>query len=208
MPEAPRPSPPDDGRVARNLFLDADPDLDALAQSAAGSPGQIRGRDGRRRGRGLVVLAEQRRSPRSTRPGDAERFSRPNGKVARLLAVARDGLRQVDAVAGRLLGGLAAGPYRALITIVALAVLLVAFSWLALDVRDTSTAREAADGRLARTAAALRYEEARIEALTAEVRQLAQSAPPTQASTAPATRPNVVRQPAAPQAASRNHRPR
>ena len=110
---------------------------------------------------------------------------------ARLLAVARHWLGQADAAAGRLLRGLPARPYRALAAIVAMAGLLIAFSWLALDVRDTSAARAAADGRLARTAAALRYEEARIEALTAELRQLAQSAPPTQASTAPARRPDV-----------------
>ena len=197
MPEAPKPSPTFDRGVSRNLFVEADPDLDALIDSTADSPTRTGRRGGRRRGRALVVLAEKRRSPHARRAHDVERFAGPNGGVARLLAVARDALRQADAAAGRRLRGLADRPYQALAAIVALAGLLIAFSWLVLDVRDTSRARAAADGRLARTTAALRYEEARIEALSAELRRLEQSAPPTQASTAPAGRPDVRRQPAA-----------
>ena len=208
MPETPKPSPSPDRGVSRNLFVEADPDLDALIESTADSPARTGRCDGRRRGRGLVVLAEPHRSPHARRAHDVERFARPNGGVARLLAVARHWLRQADAAAGRLLRGLPARPYRALAAIVALAGLLVAFGWLVLDVRDTSAARAATDGRLARTAAALSYEEARIEALTAELRRLAQSAPPTQASTAPPGRPDVRRQPAVrkPPTARRPHR--
>jgi len=193
MPEAPKPSPPPDRGVSRNLFVEADPDLDALIESTADIPA----RTGRRRGRGLVVLAEQHRSPHARRAHDVERFARANGGVARLVAVARRALRQTDAAAGRVLRGLAARPYRGLAAIVALAGVLIAFSWLALDVRDTAAARAAADGRLARTAAALRYEEARIDVFAAELRRLEQSAPPTQASTAPPRRPDASRQPAA-----------
>ena len=196
MPEAPKPSPPPDRGVSRNLFVEADPDLDALIEPSADSPARTNRRGGR--GRALVVLAEQHRSPHPRRAHDVERFARPNGGVARLLAVARHALRQTDAAAGRLLRGLTARPYRALAAIVALAGLLIASSWLVLDVRDTSRARAAADRRLTRNATTLRYEEARIEALTAELRRLEQSAPPTQASTAPTGPTDVRRQPAAP----------
>jgi type II secretory pathway component PulM len=100
-------------------------------------------------------------------------------------------------VAGRLLRGLAARPYRALVTIVALGLLVVAFSWPVLDVRDTSTARAAANGQLARKATTLRRQRARIKALSAEMRQLAQGAPSATTSTAPPSKPDVPHQPAA-----------
>ena len=79
-------------------------------------------------------------------------FSRRNGNVAPFRAAARRAIRRADGAAGRLLRDLAAAPYRGLVTIVALALLLVACGWLVLDVRDISTARAADDGRLARNA--------------------------------------------------------
>jgi len=195
MPEPRKPSPPFDRCVSRNLFVEADPDLDALIESTADEPARAAGV--RRRGRGLVVLAEPHRSAHARRAHDVEPFARPNGNVGRLRAAARHWLRQTDAAAGRLLRALAARPYRALAAILALTGMLIASSWLVLDVRDTSRARAAADRRLTRTATTLRYEEARIEALTAKLRRLAQSASPTRASTAPAGRPGVRRPPAA-----------
>ena len=195
MPEASRPSPPYDRRVSRNLFLDADPDLDAQAPSTADEP--ARNAAGRRRGGGLVVLAEQHGSAHVTRPGDAERLTRPNGSLAGLRAAAIDRLGRADAAAGRMLHGVAARPYRALVMIVAVAGLLVAFSWLVLEVRDLSSARAAADAGLARNAATLRYQEARIQALSAQLHQLAQTARPAPASTVIAAPPDVVRRPAA-----------
>ena len=195
MPEASRPSPPSDRRVSRNLFVDADPDLDALAPSRADE--RAGGAAGRRRGGGLVLLAEQHRSGHGTRPGDAERFTRPDGSVAGLRVAAIDRLGRADAAAGRMLHGVAARRYRALVMIVAVAGLLVAFSWLVLQVRDLSSARAAADARLARNAATVRYQEARIEALSARLQQLAQTARPAPASTGPAAPPEGVRRPAA-----------
>ena len=195
MPEAPRPSPRSDPRVSRNLFVDADPDLDAQAPSRANE--RAGGVAGRRRGRGLVVLAEQHRSAHGTRPGDAERFTRPDGSVAGLRAAAIDRLGRADAATGRMLHGVAGRPYRALVMIVAVAGLLVAFSWLVLDVRDLSSARAAADAGLARNAATLTHQKARIEALSAQLHQLAQTAQTAQtapASTGPAAPPG---QPAA-----------
>jgi hypothetical protein len=92
------------------------------------------------------------------------------------------------------------------VTIVALGLALVLFSWLALAVPGRSTARAVADGKLARDAATLRDEEARIRALTAELHQLEQRAPATAASPGPATRPSVHRRPSAPNpAAARSH---
>ena len=195
MPEASRPSPPSDRRVSRNLFVDADPDLDALAPSRADE--RAGGAAGRRRGGGLVLLAEQHRSGHGTRPGDAERFTRPDGSVAGLRVAAIDRLGRADAAAGRMLHGVAARRYRALVMIVAVAGLLVAFSWLVLQVRDLSSARAAADARLARNAATLRYQEARIQALSAQLERLAPTARPAPASTGLAAPPDVVRPPAA-----------
>jgi hypothetical protein len=180
--------------VSRNLFVDADPDLDAQAPSRANE--RAGGVAGRRRGRGLVVLAEQHRSAHGTRPGDAERFTRPDGSVAGLRAAAIDRLQRADAATGRMLHGLAGRPYRALVMIVAVAGLLVAFSWLVLEVRDLSSARAAADAGLARNAATLRYQEARIQALSAQLHQLAQTAQTAPASTGPAAPPDVVLPPA------------
>jgi hypothetical protein len=205
MPEASRPSP-SDRSVSRNLFVDADPDLDALAQPTANGRVQAAGRGQGRRGRGLVVLAEQDRLPERMRAHDAGRFTRPHGKAFWLQRAIRHALRRADAAARRLLSGLAAKPNRALVTIVALGLALVVCSWRALEVPGTSTARAAPDGRLARNAATLRDEEARISALTAELHQVEQSAPTTAASSAPATGPDVHRQPPTPnQAAARPH---
>ena len=195
MPEASRPSPPYDRRVSRNLFLDADPDLDAQAPSTADEP--ARNAAGRRRGGGLVVLAEQHGSAHVTRPGDAERLTRPNGRLAGLRAAAIDRLRRADAAAGRMLRAVAGRRFRALVMLVAVAGLLFAFSWLVLDIRELSSAPAAADGRLARNAATLRYQEARIQALSAHLHQLAQTARPAPTSTLPAAPPDVGGEPAA-----------
>jgi hypothetical protein len=193
MPEAPRPSPSPDGRVARNLFLEADPDLDALAHSTADEPARDAAR--RRRGRGLVILAAEHRSSDSSRAQDEDRFSPPTRSVGRLRAAASHAVRQADAAAGQLLRRPTARSCGALVTMVALAGLLAAFSWMVLTVGDASTARMRADGRAARTAATLRYAEARIDALTAQLHQLEQSA--TRAGASPASQ-DVPPPPAAP----------
>ena len=186
MPEPPIPTSTRDRPVSRNLFVEADPDLDTLAPSTADESPRSDG--GRRRGRGLVVLVEQYRSPHNARASDAERFTRLNGNPARWRAIACHSIRQADAAAGRLLRDLATRPYCALVTIVALTLLLSAFSWLVLDVRDISTARQAANRRLARNAIALRHQQARIGVLTTELRQVAQTARESQTS-AGAARP-------------------
>jgi hypothetical protein len=182
MPDPPIPSPTRDQSVSRNLFVEADPDLDTLAQSTTDE----QARSGHRRGRGLVVLVEQNRAPHGAGAHDAERFTRLNGSVARWRAAACRAIRHADAAAGRLLRDLATRPFRALLTIVALTLLLFAFSWLVLDVRDVSTARRAANRRLARNAVTLRHQQARIGALTAELREVVQTARQSQTSAAPA----------------------
>ena len=182
MPETPIPTPNRDRSVSRNLFVEADPDLDALAQSQAGEPARTDG--ARRRGRGLVVLVDHDRSPHSARAHDAERFTRPNCDAARWRTAACRAIGHADAAAGRLLRGLAAKPYRALLTIVALTLLLFAFSWLVVDVRDMSTARGAANGRLARDSITIRHQQARIGAITTELRQVSQTARQLQTSAA------------------------
>jgi hypothetical protein len=184
MPETPIPTPTRDRPVSRNLFVEADPDLDTFAQSQADKPGRTDG--ARRRGRGLVVLVDYDRSPHSARAHDAERFTRPNGDAGRWPTAACRAIGHADAAAGQLLRGLATRPYRALLTIVALPLLLFAFSWLVVDVRDIPTARRAANGRLARDAITIRHQQARIGALTAELRQVSQTARQSQTSAAPA----------------------
>ena len=208
MPEPPIPTPTRDRPVSRNLFVEADPDLDALAQSRADEPARSAGR--RRRGRGLVVLVEQYRSPHSARAHDAERFTRLNGNAASSRGVACHAIRQADAAAGRLLRDLATRPYRALVTIVALTLLLFAFSWLVLDVRDISAARGATSRRLARNAVTLRHQQARIRALTTELREVAQTARQSQTSAAPARPLDIGPRPTTPNppTARRYHRHR
>lgn len=208
MPETPIPTPSRDRPVARNLFVEADPDLDTLAQSQAGEPARTDG--ARRRGRGLVVLVDHDRSPHSARAHDAERFARPNSNAARWRTAACRAIGHGDAAAGRLLRGLATRPYRALLTIVALTLLLFAFSWLVLDVRDISTARRAANQRLARNDVTLRHQQARIGALTAELRQVARTARQSQTSAAAARPLDVAARPTTPNppTARRYHRRR
>ena len=179
MPEPPIPSPTRDRPVSPNLFVEVDPELDTPQSTADES---ARSAGGSRHGRGLVILVEQYRAPNSARAHDAERFARLNGNAARWRAAAC----RADAAAGRLLRGLATRPYRALLTIAALTLLLFAFSWLVLEVRDISPARRAAKGRLARDAIALRHQQARIGALTTELRQVSQTARQSQTSAAPA----------------------
>jgi len=203
MPETPIPTSTRDRPVSRNLFVEADPDLDTLAQSQAGGPA---GSDGaRRRGRGLVVLVDHDRSPHSARAHDAERFTRPKRNAARWRIAACRAIGHADAAAGQLLRGLASRPYRALLKIVALTLLLFAFSWLVLDVRDISAARRAANRRLARDAVTLSRQQARIVALTTEVRQVAQTARQSQTSVAPPQPLNARPHPTAPNPATARH---
>jgi len=180
MPETPIPTLTRDRPVSRNLFVEADPDLDTLAQSQAGEAARTDG--ARRSGRGLVVLVDHDRSPHGARAHDAERFTRLNGNAARWRTAACRAIGHADAAAGQLLRGLGTRPYRGLLTIVALTLLLFAFSWLVVDVRDISAARRAGIGRLARDAVTIRHQQARIGALTTELRQVSQTARQSQTS--------------------------
>ena len=206
MPVPPTPTLTRDHRASRNLFVEADPDLVTLAQSTADE----QARSGHRRGRGLVVLVERYRAPHIARAHDAERFTRLNGNGARWRAAACRAIRHADAAAGRLLRDLPTRPYRALVTIVALTLLLFAFSWLVLDVRDISAAWRAANGRLARDAIAIRHQQARIGTLTTELRQVWQTARQSQTSAAPTPPLDVGTRPTTPNppTARRYHRRR
>jgi hypothetical protein len=208
MPETPIPTPTRDRPVSRNLFVEADPDLDTLAQSQAGESARTDGAG--RSGRGLVVLVDHDRSPHGAQARDAERFTRLNGNAARWRTAACRAIGHADAAAGQLLRGLATRPYRGLLTIVALTLLLFAFSWLVVDVRDISTARRAANGRVARDAMTIRHQQARIGALTSELRMVARTARQSQKSVAPARTLDAHPRPTTPTApaARRSHRHR
>ena len=103
MPEPPIPTPTRDRPVSRNLFVEADPDLDALAQSRADEPARSAGaastRSRPRRSRRAVPIAPQRASARCRALHPSERQRRelagrsvprhPAGRRGRRTAAAR-----------------------------------------------------------------------------------------------------------------------
>jgi len=177
---------------ARNLFLEADPAFDALTKPGTWQPSALGARTppGRRRGRGLVVPLD---APSTTstpaRSPEATLFTRRDTALGRLRAVPGHRLRQADVTAGRLLGRLTARRYGALGAAAVLSGLLVLLTWAGLAARDASTARTGLDQRLARAVVTVSEERARIDSLSAQLRQaaLATSRPPatTTATTAP-----------------------
>ncbi len=92
-----------------------------------------------------------------------------------MVALARIGGLAV--LAWRLLARVAARPYAALTALSALAGLLIALGWFGLELRDASEARRAAERRLAAaTTTMLNHDRARIDALSAQLRQAALTA--------------------------------
>ena len=156
----------------RNLFLDADPDEDALPPGRSDEHRARGGRSGgrRRRGRGLVVPVGSSSSP--TGAGrDAATFTRAHPGAGRLAAAARARLRRADVRAATLLRRLAARRYGELVATTLLAAMLISLSWLGLAVRDASAARGAAERERIRAIAALRRDQVRIGGLAAQLEQ-------------------------------------
>ena len=88
MPEAPKPSPTFDRSVSRNLFVEADPDLDALIESTADSPAQTWRAAARSRPRGprrAAPIASRQASARcrALRPRERQRRSAAGRGAAR-----------------------------------------------------------------------------------------------------------------------------
>jgi hypothetical protein len=157
------------GSGGGNLFVEADPDQEALGSARADRPAAgTCSAPGARRGRGLVVPVE---SPSATVVGSSEaaRFTRSNGSIGQLSAGVSVRLRRADVRAGELLRRVAARRYGALLAVVLLGVVLISLSWLGLALRDTSAARHAPDRDQIVMAAALRRDQARIDALTGQL---------------------------------------
>jgi hypothetical protein len=203
MPTSPQPDPTPDG--ARNLFLDADP-IDDAALTEPDGPAS-KNVTPRRRGRGRVVAVSSP-SPiaaarsRSTR---AARFTRRNTGIATLRMARVGNVDRAAVLAGRLLARVAARPYASLTALTALAGLLIALSWLGLAFTDASAARRAAKQRLAAATTTLLHDRARIDALSAQLRQAALTArrPQTDKTVTPAQPSH-----SAPRTPARSHRKR
>ena len=128
-----------------------------------------------RRGRGLVIPVDRPSGPAIPDP-DVGRFTRPTGRIGRLSASAHVQLRPADVRAGALLRRLAATRYGALVALAAVAAVLLALSWLGLALRDASAGRHAAERARSAAAAALRRDQARIDALSAQLGRAALNA--------------------------------
>ena len=154
---------------SENLFVEADPEQEALSSARAERPPTgTRSTPGARRGRGLVVPVE---SPSATviRSSEAVRFTRPSGGIGQLSASVGVRLRRADACAGELLARVAARRYGALLAVVLLGVVLISISWLGLALRDAAAAHDAVERDQIVMAAALRRDRARIDALTGQL---------------------------------------
>jgi GTPase involved in cell partitioning and DNA repair len=165
----PQSGPAGDSGGGGNLFVEADPDQEALGSVGAERLVASRcGPPGARRGRGLVVPVG---SPSGTvvRTSDGARFTRANGGIGQLSAGLSVKLRRADARAGDLLRRVAARRYGALLAVVVLGVVLISVSWLGLALRDASAAQRAADRDQIVMAATLRRDQARIHALTGQL---------------------------------------
>lgn len=163
----PRPSGNGDG--GENLFVEADPEQEALSSARAERPAASTwSTPGTRRGRGLVVPVDSPSAP-VVRGSEAASFTCPSGGIGQLSASACVRLRRADARAGELLRRLAATTYGALLAVVLLGVVLVSLSWLGLALRDASAAHDAAERDQIALAAALRRDQARIVALTGQL---------------------------------------
>ena len=162
----PQSRPSGNGSSGGNLFVEADPEQEALSSARAERPpARTRSTPGVRRGRGLVVPVE---SPSATvvHSSEAARFTRPNGGIGQLSASVSVKLRRADAGAGELLARVAARRYGALLAVVLLGLVLISLSWLGLALRDTSAAHDAAERDQIAMAAGLRRDQARIDAMT------------------------------------------
>lgn len=168
MPTPHQQGPSANGASHANLFVEADPDHEAFesrrSQRLATTSTAARARGGR----GLVIPVD---TPRAAAVGnsDAARFTRPNGRIARLPTVARKSMRRVDVRAGELLRRVAARPYASLVGLALLGAVLLALSWLGLALRDAASGRHVAERRQITATTALRRDQARIDELIVQL---------------------------------------
>jgi len=165
----PQSGPSANGSSGGNLFVESDPEQEKLGSRRTGRPAAgTCSTPVARRGRGLVVPVK---SPSATfgHSSDAARFTCPNGAIGQLPAGVSVTLRRADARAGELIRRVAARRYGALLAVVLLGVVLISVSWFGLVLRDASAARHAADRDRIVMAATVRRDQARIDALTAQL---------------------------------------
>jgi hypothetical protein len=197
-------SPADDG-ASRNLFVEADPEYDALTLPPTGSSSAIASGTARRLGgrRGLVMPVDGSSRGRSGGRADAARFTRRKSTFGRLRGFVGRRLRQADLAGGRLLGPLASRRYGALAAAATVGAVPVTLTWLTLGLREASTGRVTAEQRLARATVAVRTDRNRIDAVSTKLRQATRATgeslaiTPTSGTRGPATkgRPNRLPRP-------------
>lgn len=163
----PRSRPSGNGSGGGNLFVEADPEQEAINSARTEWLAGTRSAPGARRRRGLVIAVE---SPSAAVVSSSEaRFTRTNGGIGQLSAAACVKLRRADAHAGELLRRLTTRRYAALLAVVLLGVVLISLGWLGLAVRGASAAQHAAERDQIAAAAALRRGQASIDALTGQL---------------------------------------
>jgi hypothetical protein len=172
MPSYPQASSSPNGVSRGNLFVEPDPDdpppPTPVPASAAGAGPRLSAP--RRRGRGLVVPVVDAPTRRGMTAGvsDAARFTRTRTGMGALSGTARQHALGADRNARRLLGQLAAHPYGALIALIAVAVLLLAISWLGLSLRAAAGERDHAQRQQRAAAVALEDARGRIHTLATQ----------------------------------------
>ena len=192
MPTPHQPTPSANGAGHANLFVEADPDLQALARPKRAVSSSAAGSSSPRRARGRIVAVDSPSPPiavASVRCPDVARFTRPNTRLGSVRAIAQQRVRRADTNAGRLLGRVAARPYGALVTLALIGAMLLALSWLGLALRDTAAARRTAVRSEAAAAAALNGDRVRIKTLSAQLSRAALAAQHQPAATTTAARP-------------------
>ena len=159
------------GHGLGNLFLEADPE--AVPARAGGRRSPSVRPAAPVRGRGLVVPigdSAPRAAGVSQRP-DAAAFTRASARLGGLRGWAREHAQRADANARRLIAGLAARPYAALLAIAVVGVMLLALSWTGLALRSATEARHSANHRAALAAAAAKRDRGQIAALSGQLEQ-------------------------------------
>lgn len=165
MPPPPQHSPTANGASHTNLFVEADPEHEALRSRQPTT--STRTATPARRGRGLVVPVDSTAIEPSRL--DAARFTRPERGFGWLSSIARAQLRAADVRTGALLQRLTTHRYGPLAATAAVAAMLLALSWLGLALRDASAGRHSAERARVAAAATLSRDQARIARLGAQL---------------------------------------
>jgi hypothetical protein len=163
-----------------NLFLETDPEA-LPTQSRSRRSARTR-RPAPTRGRGLVMPIEESVTPAGALPSrpNAAAFTRTSARLGRTQGWARKHGQRADANARRLIAGLAARPYAALLALGVLASMLLALSWMGLALRNATAARHSANRRAAALVTALKRDQGKINTLSVPIDQARAQARPAE----------------------------